>query len=249
MVYFILNCDQNFWVNKPKNVIHSMKKYQKFPIIFFQIDFNEEIDDIITVSINSEDLKYSKRTDTANRKEFVCLEGGEFINFYDFKDDDVAILMDYDIIQQRDFSDEEIEFLNNIKDDEFYITRNEFTDHLTSKDEADKLICNSQFIEDMDIFKVYNTGVQVARISTWRKLFDQWKKEYKFWEDNCKHHATGQLAINQILHRQGMVRELSPIFHSAWFLHNLNHYTINGEFFVDNQKVLLNHHSWHSDFI
>lgn len=245
----MLNCDKNFWENKPRNVITTLKKYKKFPIIFFQIDFEEKIDDVITVRINSDDLKYSKRTDTKNRKEFVCLEGGEFINFYDFNEDDVAVLMDYDILQQRDFTDEEIDFLNGIKESEFYLTRNEFTDNLTSKDEADKLICNPEFIENMEEFKVYNTGVQIARVSTWRRLFEAWKNEYKTWEDNCKHHATGQLAINHILHKQQTLKELTPVFHGAWFLHNLNHSTINGEFYVDNQKVLFNHHSWHSDFI
>ena len=100
-------------------------------------------------------------------------------------------------------------------------------------------------------FKVYNTGCQIANIKTWKKLYEEWVNIYEEWEKKCKHHATGQLTINYILHKENMIKELSPSFHSAWFMHGLKHFNIDNKFHVvdGNKMVLFNHHAWHSDFI
>lgn len=253
MIYIATNCDKKFYENKPDKVLNSLLEFknENTEIMFFQIGFNEKIDGIITVPINLNDIEHSLRTDSTTRENFVCLESGELIKFYDFNDDDVLILIDYDIIQQRPFSEEEIEFIKNLKDGEMFITRNEFTDDRNSNDEMDIVCMDRSLMERKEPFKVYNTGCQVARISTWKRQYNEWVKIYKEWEENCKHHATGQLTINYILHKEGMLRELNPSFHSAWFMHGLKHFTKNNKFYIveGNKMVLFNHHAWHSDFI
>jgi hypothetical protein len=253
MIYIATNCDKKFYENKPKNVIESLLKFknENTEVMFFQIGFDEKIDGVITVPITLNDIQHSLRTDSTTRENFVCLESGELINFYNFNDNDIMILIDYDIIQQRPFSEEENEFLNNLKDGEFYLTRNEFTEERNSNDEMDIVCMDRSLMEGKGTFKVYNTGCQVARISTWKKQYQEWIKIYKEWEDKCKHHATGQLTINYILHKENMLRELKPSFHAAWFMHGLKHFTRDRHFFVVDElkMVLFNHHAWHSDFI
>jgi len=253
MIYIATNCDKKFYDNKPDNVINSLLNFKRddIEIMFFQIDFDETIEGVINVPIKSSEIKHSLRTDSTTRKNFMCLESGELVNFYDFNDDDVLILIDYDIIQQRDFLDEEIEMLNNINDNEMYLTRNEFTRERNSNDELDILCVDRSIIDNERPFKVYNTGCQIAKISTWKKLYEEWVKIYLEWEEKCKHHATGQLTINYILHKNNMLKELNPSFHSAWFMHDLKHFTTDRKFYLveNKQMVLFNHHAWHSDFI
>jgi hypothetical protein len=252
MIYIATNCDEKFYRQKPNNVLESLLKHKKYEIMFFQIGFDETIEGVINVPIPIYKIKHSLRNDTTNRQNFVCLESGEFVNFYDFNDDDVLILIDYDIIQQRNFNNDEISLIENIKDGDFYLTRNKFTDDVTDSCVEFDIVCiDKTIMEDKEPFRVYNTGCQIANIKTWKKLYQEWIKIYKEWEEKCKHHATGQLTINYILHKEHMIKELSPSFHSAWFMHGLRHYTLNNKFYItdNNKMVLFNHHAWHSDFI
>lgn len=251
MIYIATNCDDKFYNEKPKTIIESLKKYKKFEILFFQINFTEEIEGIINVTVPLNEIKESKRFDIENRPWFVCLETGEFTNFYKFEDNDIVILLDYDIIQQRPFSDDEIELITNIKDYEFYLTPNSFADDRGSNEEMDIVCIDRSLMEGKKPFEIFNTGCQIGRISAWKKMYEEYKKIHKNWEEKCKHHATGQLIFNFIANENNMVRRLHPSFHSSWGIHGLKHFTRDRNFYLveDEKLVLFNHHGWHSDFV
>jgi hypothetical protein len=258
MIYLATNCDKDFYNTKPDRIIKSLLEYksENMEIMFFQIDFDEKIDGIINVNVPLEKIKESKRFDIENRPWFVCLETGEFVNFYNFNDDDILILLDYDIIQQRYFNDYEINLVNNIKDGEFYLTKNSFTDDRNSHSEMNILCIDMSLNEDKEPFEIYNTGCQIAKISTWKKMYEFYKKIHLKWEEKCKHHATGQLIFNYIAYENDMIKELHPSFHSSWGFHGLKHFTRNKKFYVhtdgnmDNGLlVLFNHHVWNNDFL
>ena len=253
MIYLATNCDRKFYETKPKTIIESLLKYKSedMEIMFFQIGFNEKIDGVIDVEVPLEEIVESKRFDVDNRPFYVCLESGEFTKFYNFNDDDILILLDYDIIQQRPFEDYDYGVLNNLKDGEFYLSRNGYGDNNHSYNEADIVCMNRDILGDRPPFRMYNCGCQVGKISTWKTMYEEWKKIYKEWEEKCKHHATGQLVFNYIGNEKNMIKELHPSFHSSWGFHLLKHFTRDKKFYLveDEKLVLFNHHVWHPHFI
>jgi len=253
MIYLATNCDKKFYETKPKTIIDTLLKYKskEMEIMFFQIDFNEKIEGVIDVEVPLEEIVESKRFDINNRPFYVCLESGEFTKFYNFNDDDILILLDYDILQQREFNKYDYEILNNLKDGEFYLTRNAFTEDRDSNTEANIVCMDRKILEDSDPFRIYNCGCQIGKISTWKKMYKEWSLIHKKWEDKCKHHATGQLLFNYIAYKNNMIKELHPSFHSSWGFHGLKHFTRDKKFYlVENETlVLFNHHVWHNDFI
>lgn len=258
MIYLATNCDKNYYESKPDNLLKSLLQYknEEIEIIFFQIDFEKKIDGIIDVSIPLEKINESKRFDIDNRPFYVCLESGEFTKFYNFDDNDILILLDYDIIQQRPFSYEDIELVKDIGDNEFLLTRNDFTEDRNSNSEADIVCMDRSILSDIQPFKMYNCGCQIGKISTWKKIYKEWKLIHNKWEEKCKHHATGQLLFNYIAHKNHVIRELHPSFHSSWGFDGLEHFSRDSKFYLHSDgnmdngiMVLFNHHLWHNHFV
>ena len=55
--------------------------------------------------------------------------------------------------------------------------------------------------------EVYNTGVQVGRISAWKKVYREWKDLLPEFCEQISHHAYGQALFNFIVHKYKMLKQ------------------------------------------
>ena len=248
-----LNADKEYYEKYPDLVITTIQLFKDYEIYFFQIDFYEEIEGVKCIKVNSDELEYSYRTDVTNRERYVCLEGGEFLKYVpELRDDEIFILLDYDILQQRKMNLQEKIRLNSLGEYEFGVCKNDYTNNLNSEDEL-KIVCPDAVhneIFDIPPFEMFNMGFQSARISGWKKLYEEWKFYYKRYNLICKHHASGQLLINYILHKNNMIKKLPASIQSGWWMQGLKWGTIGNMFVLQptNQVPLFYHHAWRFRF-
>lgn len=253
MMYVCLNADKEYFEKYPDMVIKTIQLFNDFKIIFFQIDFYKEIEGVKTIEIKSNDLKYSYRTDVTNRDRYVCLEGGEFIEYIDgYEDDDIFILLDYDILQQRSLNLQEKNMLKSLKPYEFGVCKNDYTNTLTSEDEM-KIVCpdvEHEDIFDIEPFEMFNMGFQAAKLTGWKKLYEHWKEYYNRFNINCKHHASGQLLLNYIMHKNNMIKKLPATIQSGWWMNGLKWGTLGNMFILQpgSRLPLFYHHAWRFRF-
>jgi hypothetical protein len=243
MIYIATSVDKTYFNTKHQMWCDSVAENNKIgKNIMFQVGFKTDYDNIISVNVDYKKCRFSSRNNLTNRKNYVCLESGEFINFYDFNDDDVLILTDYDIVMQRLFNDNEIEILNNLPNDKFALNLDCYDG--STLHNLNYLGINN-FLNDVDpSWKIYNAGVQAAKISAWKILFNEWVKLSDYIFEKCTHHAAGQLLFNYIVQKNNMVYEMPASFHNAnWFNGSLSNIK-NGRLVIKDNIVLFNHHKW-----
>jgi hypothetical protein len=140
---------------------------------------------------------------------------------------------------------------NSLGEYEFGACKNDYTNILTSVDEL-RIVCPSMKHEelfDIEPFEMFNMGLQAARISGWKKLYEEWKNHYEKYNLNCKHHASGQLLINYILHKNNMIKKFPPSVQSGWWMGGLKYKMNENNFMLsNNQTVLFYHHAWRLGF-
>ena len=207
------------------------------PKVFFMGDTFSE-DGIPSVCIPKNKLRYSSNPNLSNRSEFCCLEGGEFLDFTDFKDNDILILTDWDVVQQRKFSEKELDFLHSLGKYDIAMTQDS-----TPPIPLQGYLGLSR--EDIpNGAEVYNTGVQVGRISAWKKVYREWKDLLPEFCEQISHHAYGQALFNFIVHKYKMLKPLPTHFHDACWFNGTKSVYVNGVLTVENEVVLFNHHKF-----
>lgn len=243
MIYIATSVDINYFNTKHQLWCESIVKNNNIgENIMFQVGFKTPLTKINSVNVDYQECRFSTRNNLSNRKNYICLESGEFINFYNFNDDDVLILTDYDVVMQRPFHDNEIEILNNFPNDKFGLNLDSYNDNTLHN--INYLGINN-FFNDVDPkWRIYNAGVQVAKISTWKTLYNEWSKLSDYVFKNCTHHAAGQLLFNYIVQKNNMVYEMPLSFHNAHWFDDTPSNIKNSKLFVGDDIVLFNHHKW-----
>ena len=248
MIYIATNVDKSYYFGKRDDFIKSIIKNNNIgKNLIFKMGFMDDLygGSIIEVPIDPNRLVSSNRTDIANRKSFICLENGEFVNFYDFQDDAILILCDYDVVLQRHINDAELDLINSLNEIQFGVTLNDYTKQNTLLDEKRSIKAHHSLFDDINPkWKTYNTGIQVARISAWKHLLEEWNKLYKEAYAKCKHHATGQFLFNYIAHKNDIIKEFPMTFHNAHWFHNTPAHIKNNQLRVGSDLVLFNHHKF-----
>ena len=245
MIYIATNVNKTYFETKPGNWIQSVNKYKAdnqccmTMTIGFEASFIEN-----SLYIPFEDIQYSKHPNLKNRPEFVCLESGEFINFYNFNDDDVVILCDWDVTMQRAFTQDELDLILNIEPDKFLMNRGHYPANYLYNDQLNYLNIGNIFNDIDPNWIVYNTGIQVAKVSAWKKLFEYWKIYYNDMFTKCTHHAAGQALFNYIVQKHDMIIEAPLTFHNADWFTGTPSVIKNYQLFVNNDLVLFNHHKF-----
>jgi hypothetical protein len=149
---------------------------------------------------------------------------------------------------QRSLTDGEIKIIQDLPPDKFLMNRDAYpAAFLNGKDSSWKFgyanIMNA--FDDIDeSWIVYNAGVQVAKISAWKMLYDHWKDLSATMFKNWDHHGAGQALFNYIIQKNNMVVESPVDFHNAhWF--SGTPATIKGRsLYVGDNLVAFNHHKF-----
>lgn len=238
----MVNVDETYYKSRRGNWIESVLKHKgknECKILYISNN-NLNINNIDVLKIDSEKIKYSKHPTLKNRSNFVCLESGEFLDFYEFKDDDTIILCDWDVTMQREMNEYEISLIENLKHDSFGMNK----DHYPQSYLNNYLNINTIFFDIDPSWLVYNTGIQCARVSSWKKLYFYWKIYYNQMFSKCNHHAAGQALFNYIIQKHNMLEELPPTFHNADWFHGTPARVINNKLYVNEELVLFNHHKF-----
>lgn len=201
---------------------------------------------------------FSYRTDwPKNRPFYVCAEGGEFLNYFEFEDDEIIVHIDADMVMQRRLSAQEInELVQATKGNQVASTFNSYP--IGTLDEERVKIGGKEFsLYDQPVF---NCGLICCRAQTY-EILCRWFNQ--FFEDvisKHSHHATGQYLINWITHIKLKFHPLPGYFScGAWF-HNQGEITIQhgsqngnpktidvsegGLLYFQNEIVIFNHNKF-----
>lgn len=191
----------------------------------------------------------SYRTDfPENRKFYVCVEGGEFLSYFQFDDEDIIIHIDSDMIMQRPFNEQEIAQIQNLKYMEVAGSYSSIP-HTTLREEFWKLKPKIGYEKAKKLFPgfwnegIFCAGVVVCTAKTYRDLISMYylgnieNMIYTFG-----HHAAGQWLMNYAVFRYGSgFINLGHAFHNAsWFI-DTGVYEENNQLMWNNQVVLFNH--------
>ena len=244
MLYIATNINKNYYTSKHDDWIKSVLKYKRFDMkcLIFQMGFDSPVIDGVTkCSIKHDDILYSNHLNLSNRDEFICLESGEFVNFMNFNDDDVVILCDWDVTMQRPFTTGELDMINSM--DKFSFGMNS-DNYMPGHSLIGYIGIDDAFDDMQKEWKVFNTGIMVAKVSAWKRLFSLWKP---LWNDACTsvtRHAAGQALFNYIVQKHDMVIEFPINFHNAHWFFGTPSKIIENKLYVDDDLVLFNHHKW-----
>lgn len=242
MNYIIVNVDDVYFNTKKGNWIESVLKYKKmYDCKIFLISKQAiSVPNIDVVLINPADILYSKHPNLKNRTNYMCLESGEFVNFFNFKDTDVVTLCDWDVTMQREMTHDEIKLVENLDSNTFAMNKDSYPhSYLNSY-----LNFNTIFNDIDNKWIIYNAGVQTAKISAWKLLFSYWKEYYSKVFEQCTHHATGQGLFNYIIQKHNMVKEMPVTYHNAHWFNGTPAHINNGQLYVGSELVLFNHHKF-----
>ena len=242
MNYIIVNVDEIYFSTKRGNWIESVLKHKKNNAckIFLMSRNNISVPNIDVVRIDPREIMYSKHPNLKNRPNFVCLESGEFVNFFNFNDNDVVTLCDWDVTMQREMTESELQLIQNLDSNTFGMNK----DHYPQSYLNPYLNLNKIFDDIDNRWIVYNTGIQTAKISAWKLLFSYWKEYSPKVFEQCTHHAAGQALFNYIIQKHNMIKEMPITYHNAHWFHGTSSHINNDQLYVGSELVLFNHHKF-----
>lgn len=185
----------------------------------------------------------SYRTDwPTNRKFYVCAEGGDFLEYFDFYANEIIIHIDADMVMQRPFTDQELkEIYVWTKGDQVASTYNSYP-YGTMSEERVKIGGNLIAGEDQPVF---NCGMICCNASTYYKLRIEFNRRFNEITKECSHHATGQYLINAITHQKLQFVPLFGAYSCGLWFHNHGEITERENLlYFRGELVLFNHNKF-----
>ena len=226
------------YLHKGGNVlIDSLKKYHTGRICFLQIDFYESILGVECQSAKLTDIHSFRKDFPKNRPFYICAESGDFLDYFDFDEDEYILHIDADMILQR-----EIVWPDGFDFKKILVTRNGYR---TLNDEAKILNPKAEISEQGDCYIAALIGATYSDYKEIRKRHNELIYKY---QDIFGHHATGQWVISLVIRDMDKhVLDVADPFHSACWYETMpsRHVIKNKELYVsglyDHQKVIFNH--------
>lgn len=237
--------------------IHYLPKIQPY---LDSIEHNSNFDENYLILVDDGDVNFHRekikliKFPISNVKclnSVKCIQHGEFILndfFIKYSDNDVICFTDGDIILQRSLTNEELNFLRNLKNGDVFVGYNASpTDTLL--DESHRLGHNGtnhlEFEYNWSKIKVYNTGVLVMNKITWTNLVNEYITLYPLVDSMFSHYAKQQWLISFIIN----TREYFNVIEMSYDLHNHRHYPSpvgtrqepNGDVYFEDKLVLFKH--------
>ena len=250
MNYIAASITAGYWPRKTSNWLDSVlaNKPEGWEVILFCIDFVPDIqrDGLHVVIVREADVATYTPGWCDDRAYYVCLEGGEFIDLFDFQDTDLVIFSNVDITLQREFTAEELEWIHGLPEDQMAMQYDAFPprpiydpDYITSPEVW--AICN----EGNDSMVIHNCGVLVGRIGAWKRLYADFKGLYNAVKVfPPQHHAISQWVINYVLQVNDALTRLPNGFHEAHWWDNSEVHFQDGQYCLDGSPVLFAHHKY-----
>jgi len=247
---------ENYY-EKSKPLFDSIKHNWKslfFPIF---IDFFPEMD-IPHFFAETKNVKTYRKDYPANRKNYVCLQAGEFLDFMPnslIDDNDVIIQIDSDTIMQRPFTDEEIM--------QIIPGRNEIISVLSSNppptlEAVSNYGCFHKKHDNQQMKALWDTtwqnekeftgSILIARKATFRMLRDLYIMHFGELTRTFDHHAAGQWLINYIAHEYFDVKIISSVFQCADWYKKFNTGEKDGKLTYEGKTVIFNHTKYNKIF-
>lgn len=193
-----------------------------------------------------------------NRKNYVCLQAGEFLDFIPNRlidDDDVIIQIDSDVIMQRPFTKEE---LSNIIPEENQIisvlssnpppTLEKVSDYACFHKKLGPLAMKNIWGNDWQDKTEFTGSILIARKSTFKKLRDYYVSGFDDLTKTFDHHAAGQWFINYLGYKHFDVRIIDSIYQCADWYQTFNTSEKNGKLTINDKTVIFNHTKYNKIF-
>jgi len=240
MEYIITTQVTENYYEKTKPLFKSVNKYWKGRFVVGFIDF------IPTDYVGEYYLMRRKdiatyRTDyPKNREDFVCPQGGEFIDYLNCNDDDVILQIDADTIMQREMTADE---LSNLIPEEgemvsLYCANPPLSLYKVTQNLGFK---NPEDYKYLEKYNEFTGSILIANKKTFIKLRDLIISE---WEDMIKvnsHHAGIQWLISKVTHENLKIRILNNIYQCGNWYQYFNTSVYNYKLYLDGKVVVFNH--------
>jgi hypothetical protein len=185
-----------------------------------------------------------------NRTNYVCAEGGEFLEHFKLDDKDHIIHIDADMILQRPFTKEELNTINNLKHGEVGAS---YTSEptMTLLDEAPRLNPIKPTLELLNVFPhppfepLFCAGLIACTVKTYREvIFRHYQNNLDKAMSCFDHHAAGQWLMNYIVYKHAKFVDLGRTFHHGdWFIGSDKQEKDN-KLLYKGEVVLFNHHKF-----
>ena len=175
-----------------------------------------------------------------NRPNFVCPQGGEFIDLINCEDDDIIIQVDADTIMQRRITLAELEQLTP-KDGQILALRGAKPTPTLYE------VAKNLDFRNIDEFKIWNDHFEFAAsfMVAKRKTFAMLKSLIiHYWPDilaNCDHHAGIQWLISAVAETFLHVKILDNSFQCGEWYIDFDTTVKNKELYYNDKLVLFNH--------
>lgn len=252
----VIACNQEYYT-KAKIYFDSLKKNWTDRVCILCIDFDppKKYDGFEYATCEAESLSSYRLGWPANRDFFVCCEGGEFFNHFEFDQHELIIHTDADMIMQRPMSPFEREKLQELNEGDIAMSGSAKPvptlreEYFRLRPKRNYLKTNKDFPGRWGNIPLYCTGVIIARAETYRKIGEQYLAGIDGMISNFDHHAAGQWLWSYYA-KDFNVIDLGNTFHNAsWFIDTD---VIDGDWLVhgeNGQIILFNHTKFLREYI
>ena len=205
--------------------------------------------DCEVVSCKLEDLPTYAAHWPTNRPHFVCAEGGDFLNYFNFDPDEILIHLDADIVMQRKITADEMETLAQICQHNIASTLSSYPPTSLST-EASRLrpISPNEPANFSTTDPIFCTGFIATTAYIYRQvIYQNYLRMFPGYRERFNHHATGQLIFNVIARQALNVNtHILPGYWSCakWFRHNGEITVQNNLLHWNDQLVIFNHNKF-----
>lgn len=244
------------YFEKYKNFLNSVNKNSPFNNSCICVDFlpsqeeQEKYKNISFIYCDSKDV-ISKKNDKwpANRKTYLTLQGGEFLNYIDCKDEDTIIFADYDTTMQRIPTKEEIDQFTNIEENVYCMQLEGFMSLLQHT--LDALITTTKnknevmaMFPNAENYKPHNAGFLYSSKQNLSKSFDLYKEMFTKFLPSLRSHAATQTIINYCFQHYGSVKQCPLSMTNAhWYATYGKQCKVNkgNKLSINNEEILFVH--------
>lgn len=190
-----------------------------------------------------------------NRSFFICAEGGEFLDYFDFEQSDVIIHIDADTTMQRPFSKGELKTLSKLKHGQIAGSYHAIPEITLAQELKSLRLTESEtnvakhFPRHWDK-PIFCSGLIVATAKTYFEvIYKQYLSRIDVMTMLFNHHAGGQWLMNYVAYEYAEFVDLGREFaHADWFIGSDKSDIKDDKLCYKGETVLFNHHKFNKNW-
>jgi hypothetical protein len=175
-----------------------------------------------------------------NRPFFVCVESGEFLDYFGFEDDDIIVHIDADGIIQREFNEDELKQIESLEYGDVWASYSSYPPRAI-QDEWNSLLPKTDCPIEKDQTgsnpSIYCMGMIVCSVKTYRSIYGHYLRGIDYISKNLRHHASGQWLLNYIIHDVGGFKNSGNLVQNAEWFNGSNTKEQNGKLLALSEKT------------